>query len=393
VPRFQYQVHRDADRAHRTSGGLRRTVVCAIGAALGAALVPSVGQAWSLWTTNSIELDPGSCGQMLQVGSDPTASSSATPSFMLSGDGGLSSYAMAVDGVPIGTFTSTGRGVVCIQVKTPLSEGPHVLTGSELAPRPSMAVPAFRFSVDTTPPTPPSLPVLMDYCDSGATGDGITKYGTVSVAGNADPGDRVQVSRENGVVVGGATADSSRHWLATTTPLADGVYTLSAVTLDRAGNRSAPSGGVRLVVDTVAPVTPGTPAVAGVGSDGRTVVSGSVGLDVATLAVYVDGNRVGTTSPNGAQTWRFALPALDPGTVTVTVAAADAADNWSATSAPASVTIASAPPETTPPPVTAPPAAAPIFVPPPSESPPGGGRPAPPDMPLPEGRRPPPPRR
>src|SRR5262245_8335658 len=39
------------------------------------------------WITNSIALDPGACGRNLQVGSDRTASTSATPTFMLQGDG------------------------------------------------------------------------------------------------------------------------------------------------------------------------------------------------------------------------------------------------------------------------------------------------------------------
>ena len=55
------------------------------------------GAVGAAWTTNKVELDPGQCGQMLQIGSDPTASSSATPSFYLQGDGGLSSYAMSLD--------------------------------------------------------------------------------------------------------------------------------------------------------------------------------------------------------------------------------------------------------------------------------------------------------
>jgi hypothetical protein len=401
------------------SRGLRRTVVCAIGAAVAAALVPSVGQAWSLWTTNHIELDSGTCGQMLAIGSDQTASSSATPSFTMEGDGGMPSYAMAIDGVPIGTFTSAGRGIVCITAPTPLADGPHLLTGAELSPRPSMAVPAFAFSVDTVAPTPPSSPSLDDFSDSGVRGDGITKFGMVSLSGTADRGDRVQIARENGAVVAGTTTDASGHWSATTLDLPDGTYTLSAFTLDRAGNKSTRSSGMRLVVDSVAPATPGAPSLASPGQDARTVVSGTAGDDVATVVVYVGGTQFGTATPDGAHTWRFMLPALDPGSYSVTVVAADLADNYSARSAPLTVTIspppppaaappppepaptpppAAAPPVTAPP-VTTPPAAGPIVVPPPAQSPApstppaSDTRPAPPDSPLPDVPRPPPPRR
>jgi hypothetical protein len=54
--------------------------------------------------TNTVQLDNGSCVRNLQIGSDPNASSSATPSFVLAGDGGLSSYEMFIDGKSIGTF-------------------------------------------------------------------------------------------------------------------------------------------------------------------------------------------------------------------------------------------------------------------------------------------------
>src|SRR5262245_24042198 len=98
------------------SRGVRRGAACAAGAALVAALLPAVGNAWTtaVGATNAIQLDPGTCGQMLKFGSDPTASSSARPTFLLSGDGGLSSYAASIDGTPIGTFSSDGRAVVCI---------------------------------------------------------------------------------------------------------------------------------------------------------------------------------------------------------------------------------------------------------------------------------------
>ena len=51
------------------------------------------------------------------------------------GDGGLSSYEVAIDGVSIGTFNSAGNGNVCITTTVGLADGAHTLTASELAPR------------------------------------------------------------------------------------------------------------------------------------------------------------------------------------------------------------------------------------------------------------------
>ena len=57
------------------------------------------GSASAVWTTNLVQLDNGTCGINLQIGSDKTASSSNKPTFWLMGDGGLSSYSVAIDGV------------------------------------------------------------------------------------------------------------------------------------------------------------------------------------------------------------------------------------------------------------------------------------------------------
>ena len=118
-------------------------------------------------TTNVVNLDDGTCGQNLQVGSDKTASRSATPSFLLWGDGGLSSYSISIDGLPLGTFNSDGFANVCICTVVPLVDGPHVLTATELAPHPTLTVAPLNFTVDTVPPPPPSPPVVSGYSDSG----------------------------------------------------------------------------------------------------------------------------------------------------------------------------------------------------------------------------------
>ena len=58
--------------------------------------------------TNTAQLDNGTCGRNLQLGSDKTASTSATPSFLIAGDGGLSSYRAFVDGA-LGRDVLLGR--------------------------------------------------------------------------------------------------------------------------------------------------------------------------------------------------------------------------------------------------------------------------------------------
>ena len=170
-------------------------------------------------TTNVVNLDDGTCGQNLQMGSDKTASRSATPSFLLWGDGGLSSYAISIDGLPLGTFNSDGFANVCITTIVPLVDGAHVLTATELAPHPTLTVAPFNFTVDTVPPPPPSPPVVSGYSDSGVLGDGITRFRNVNFTGTSAPNMSIQLF-SGPTVYGGARADGAGFWSATTTPLA-----------------------------------------------------------------------------------------------------------------------------------------------------------------------------
>ena len=78
------------------------------------ALVFVVAPAGGTLALNHAMLDDGTCGQVLQLGSDITASRSSTPSFLLGGTA-LSSYSMAIDGVSIGTFNSDQYSHVCVR--------------------------------------------------------------------------------------------------------------------------------------------------------------------------------------------------------------------------------------------------------------------------------------
>jgi hypothetical protein len=214
-------------------------------AACAALLLPAAAGAG--WTTNEASLDTGLCGRNLQAGAERTASVSATPTFLLQGDGGASSYAVAIDGRRLGTFTSRGDAVVCIPTRTALDEGRHVLTGTELAPNAGTQI-RLAFSVDTRAPRPPTRPVLSAHTDTGARGDGITASRSVNLHGRAAPNEPVQITANGRTVVAGAATDARGRWSATTVPLGPGTYLFTAATLDRAGNRSAPSPAVRVTI-------------------------------------------------------------------------------------------------------------------------------------------------
>src|SRR5262245_57353927 len=201
----------------------RRVLLAASIAALGAVLLLLPTTASSAWTTNLVQLDNGMCGRNLQIGSDKTASSTATPAFYIMGDGGLSKYDVFVDGTKIGNFSSDGGGNVCARTTVALSNGNHTLTGTETQPKAgnSLTPAPFTFSVDTIPPAAPSQPVMSSYSDSGTVGDRITKYRGVNFTGAAPANMSVQLYSAGVTVVGGARADANGNWSATTSQLTD----------------------------------------------------------------------------------------------------------------------------------------------------------------------------
>jgi hypothetical protein len=359
------------------STGVLRCALLGAGPALLAAVLP--GAVGAAPTANTAELDPGTCGQILQVGSDPTASSSPTPSFLLRGDGGLSSYVVSIDGVEIGRFDSTNGAIVCIPTTTPLVDGPHMLTGVEIRPHPGDPVTPLHFSVDTVPPAPPSQPVISDYTDSGVQGDGITSYARVNFTGTARPGEPVHVYRNGITVLGGAITEADGRWSATSVPLADGTWSISAVTLDSAGNRSSFSGATMLTVDRTPPVAPDAP-VLDEAAGGPSAVKGVAAPDVARILVFGDGTQLGSATPDQGRAWRFALESLAPGSHEIAVAAADAADNVTPLSS--TLTVIVEPPAPPPQPVQGPPPD-PGPAPPPEPAPPPP-EPAPPPPPDPD---------
>ena len=229
--------------------GRRMRALIALLAAISAALILSGSS--SAWMLNVVQLDNGTCGQNLQRGSNKTASSSATPSFLLWADGGRV-VEVFVDGVSIGVFRGDPYANACIYTSSPLADGPHRLTANELAPNPANTVTPLNFSVDTQPPAAPTTPVLASFSDSGVRGDNLTRFRSFTLTGTADPLVSAQVY-SGASVLGGAGVDSTGTWSAAASVWVDGAYSLRAAALDSASNQSAFSGALSLNVDSVAP--------------------------------------------------------------------------------------------------------------------------------------------
>lgn len=200
------------------------------------------------------------------AGVDRSASKTATPTFQIAGDGGAATYRCAIDGVTIGDFrTSDAWGSVNVFVGAPIADGPHTFTFEELVPHPGgppgYPCQPFPFSVDTRPPSPPTI---LSVTPSAQRPDGkwsLTVKGTI-VAGEATVNVRVYSGYAG---IGGAIVNGTTFTV-TTTALASGTYTIEAAAVDPAGNISARSNGVTVTLGSPPqPTAPGAP-VAGSGT-------------------------------------------------------------------------------------------------------------------------------
>ena len=205
------------------------------------------------------------------------------------------------------------------------------MTGNELAPHSSFTVTPFHFSVDTVPPVQPSTPVIAGFSDSGVLGDHITKYRNVNFSGFSDP--NVAIQLYNGqTILGGAKADATGHWSATTTTLADGNYTVTAAAFDDAGNKSVLSVNCPLTVDGTAPTGSLTSPTNG------STVTGTVNVTanpadlngIWKVAFQVDGitKQTNTTAP---WTYPWNTSSVGNGSHTLTSTITDNADNTTTT--------------------------------------------------------------
>lgn len=212
---------------------------------------------------------------------------------------------------------------------------------------------------DTTPPAAPGQPDLDAASDSGSSAtDNVTNDATPLVKGvGAEAGSTVRLYDTNGTTLVGSTlADAGGAWSITSSALSNGAHTLTAQAVDAAGNASAASTGLSIVVDTVAPTA--TIASAALSADtghsatdfitgtAAQTVSGTLGANLAAgeiVQVSLDngGSWNMASASVGSNTWAYAATLVSSGTLQVGVT--DAAGNVGAAHAQAYVLDTSAP--------------------------------------------------
>ncbi len=117
-------------------------------------------------------------------------------------------------------------------------------------------------TIDSVAPATPAAPTLDTASDTGLLhSDGLTDITTPVITGTAEAGATVELFDGN-VMVGKAMVNDSGAYAITAAKLADGAHALSVKSVDAAGNSSAASAALNIVVDTAAPSASSTPDAA-----------------------------------------------------------------------------------------------------------------------------------
>ncbi|HET7880241.1 MAG TPA: Ig-like domain-containing protein, partial [Acetobacteraceae bacterium] len=211
--------------------------------------------------------------------------------------------------------TKVGSGIAGLDgswsiATSALANGVRTITAKamDVAGNVSLASAALALTIDTTTATP-SRPALAVGQDTGVSStDNITNINDPSFTGTAEAGSTVTLfdgtqAIASGIAVGGT-------WNITAPVLTDGVHSITAKSVDVAGNVSAVSTARSVTIDTTAP---GAPTVTG-GSATALTGKGEAG---DTMTVLNGATIIGTTTVGGAGNWSLSfIGGLLPQTLT-----------------------------------------------------------------------------
>ena len=251
--------------------------------------------------------------------------------------------------IVIGTATASGAGVWTIKA-TSLTDGVHAIsaTATDAAGNVSAASAALSVTIDSTVPGLPTALDLVVASDTGTSStDNLTNDSTPTITGKAEVGSTVNLF-DGATQVGSAKANVSGNWTITTSALADGARSLRARAVDVAGNSSALSGILAVVIDTAAPSTPATPDLLAasdsgasptddITSDATPTFTGKTEVN-ATVNLFDGATQIGSTKADGAGVWTITTGTLLDGAHAISVTATDAAGNISTKSGTLAVT-------------------------------------------------------
>ncbi|EJM98609.1 Ig-like domain-containing protein [Herbaspirillum sp. YR522] len=183
---------------------------------------------------------------------------------------------------------------------------------------------------DTLAPNAPSAPIMSSASDTGVSnGDANTRNTTPTFTGTAEAGATVMLYDTNGItVLGSTTADGSGNWSITTPVLSEGTHVVHAAAIDAAGNTSARSGALVVVIDTTAPsvAIASNVAVLGVGQTATITFTFSEDpgstftWDGSSGDLVVSGGTLSAISGSGLTRTAIFTPAANVGSGTASIA-------------------------------------------------------------------------
>jgi len=252
----------------------------------------------------------------------------------------------------IGTVKAGTDGQWGFIPTAPLGDGSHTITTTvtDAAGNVSAASPGYVLVVDGTAPDAVTMFIATDNKDPNVgtivSGEA-TNDNTPILSGKAEAGAQV-IIYDGETEIARVTADAKGNWgLELSTPLTDGPHSLTAVAVDAAGNASAPTAPLEIIVDTVAPAAVGDLQVMdNVGIQQGELINGSLTDDATptfsgsaeagtTVSIYDGGTLLGTVQVDGSGKWEFTPDApLNGGSHSFTTTVTDAAGNVSPASPP-----------------------------------------------------------
>ncbi|HAD4374185.1 TPA_asm: BapA prefix-like domain-containing protein [Salmonella enterica subsp. enterica serovar Typhi str. CT18] len=281
------------------------------------------------------------------------ATNDTTPTFSGTGEIG-STIILYNNGSEIGRTTVGDNGSWNF---TPAALTPETytitVTETDIAGNISPPSASVTFTLDTTAPANPVITFaednvgeVQDTIVSGATTDDNTPV----IHGTGDIGSVITLYNGSSVV-GVVTVDETGTWtLPVTSALPDGVYTLTAIAADAAGNSSGVSNSFTFTVDTV-PLQPPVvneilddvalvtgPLTDGAFTNDRTLTINGSGENGSTVTIYDNGVAIGTALVTDG-VWTFNTSELSEASHALTFSATDDAGNTTAQTQPITITV------------------------------------------------------
>ena len=246
-----------------------------------------------------------------------------------------------------GTTTADANGFYTIFPYPVLDDGKHRLTITATAPGQSTSLysPPLAIVVDTSPPDPPTAPVLAAGIDTGVSAeDGITDKNTLQLTGTTEPNAMVALYNGSSTTpLAQVMAGAGGSYTLTTGALANGAYSFTVKAMDLAGNISKASAATSITVDTTAPAAPSAPTLSpgtdtgashsdGLTDDATPVITGTAEAN-ARVSLYDElGVLIGTGAADASGHYAITTTQLSEGAHEILAVATDAAGNVSAQS-------------------------------------------------------------